>query len=86
MAKTHGVVEDHPTSQVDDGVRKIQLEFTKEAMKYLEDTQRKAGLSSKAQVIRNAVRAYGLLFGYLREGYEVHLVKPGEPVRILELV
>lgn len=65
--------------------KRVQLDFSPEAFRRLEQIKELADASSNAEVVRNALRIYEWFLEQKRNEYKIHLVK-GNTVKEVDLL
>ena len=64
--------------------KRLQFDFTKKAAKQLDDLVDRTDATSRAEVIRKALKLYSYMNEKLNEDYEIYMVKPDELTKVME--
>jgi len=61
--------------QTDKEYKRLQFDFSSEAVNKLDNMVRATEAASRAEVVRNALRLYDTLILWKREGYQFQIIK-----------
>ena len=65
--------------------KKLQFDFSEEAIERLNDLRNITDASSRAEVVRNALRVYEYLNGMVKDGYSIEFRKDGTKLTVVPL-
>ena len=61
-----------------EGDKRLQFDFSDDAVERLDAVVKTTGASSRAEVIRNALRLYDYTVNKIQDGYDLNFIKSGE--------
>ena len=65
--------------------KKLQFDFSKEAIERLNELKEATDASSKAEVVRNSLRIYEFMSKMIKDGYELEFKKGGSRIAVVPL-
>lgn len=67
------------------GYKKLQFDFSEEAVKRLDELVTRTDSASRAEVIRSSLKLYEYAVGMINDGYRLNFEKDGETVTVVPL-